>query len=55
MPRKSTARWQVWVTTKVFSFATELSGFVLQQRVLCHDRIWSRQGVSRSRQGFSWL
>ena len=28
MPRKATARWQVWVATEVFSVVTKLSGFV---------------------------
>ena len=51
-PIKATTRWQVWVATEVFSIATEVSGSVERQWVLCHDRIWSWQGVPRSR---PWL
>ena len=39
--RKATILWKVRVATEVFSVATELSASVLQQWVLCRDKIWS--------------
>ena len=35
--RRATAHFWVWVVTKVFSVATELSGSVSRHGPLCHD------------------
>ena len=45
-PREATARWPVWVATKVFSVVTELFGSVSRHRPLCCDMVPRLQAVS---------